>query len=112
MAVITLMANYTVLLLLNTKILYSLPSQKKTFDTKVTDPAQFSIYSPSDYVIVAEENPFHPERKIPPEKKEEPPPLPKPDPILYVTVINDSISIAYVEDLKAPRSSPDKGLLP
>lgn len=68
-------------------------------------------YIPSigkEYMIISEENLFHPERKIPVEKKVEPPP-PKPDFVLYGVLVSDSISIAYLEDLKAPRNTPGRG---
>lgn len=64
--------------------------------------------SPADFLAVSEENLFHPERKIPAEKKAEQP-LPKPDFVLYGTMITDGLSLAYMEDLKAPRSSPGRG---
>jgi hypothetical protein len=41
-------------------------------------------------------------------KKEEQP-LPKPDLVLYGTLITDTLNLAYIEDLKAPRSSPGRG---
>ncbi|MFN3480095.1 MAG: hypothetical protein ACK415_06875 [Thermodesulfovibrionales bacterium] len=64
--------------------------------------------SPADYMIIAEQNPFHPERKIPVEKKAEQP-LPKPEFVLYGTLITDDLSIAYMEDKKAPVSTPGRG---
>lgn len=64
--------------------------------------------SPADYALVAEQNLFHPERKIPVEKKAEAP-LPKPDFILYGTLITENVSIAYMEDLKAPVTTPGRG---
>jgi hypothetical protein len=109
MAVIAFMASYSILPLLNINFKYALPSQKKTFmDTEATE-TEHHIPSPSDYLIISEENLFHPERRIPPEKKEEPPPLPKPDIVLYGTLITDTTSVAYLEDLKVPRTSPGRG---
>jgi len=64
--------------------------------------------SPTDYVMVGENNLFHPERIIPAEKKEEKP-LPKPEVVLYGTMISDDLKIAYVEDMKAPHSTPGRG---
>jgi hypothetical protein len=74
-----------------------------------TEPAQ--ALSPSDYMIVAEENPFHPERKIPPDKKVEKQ-LPKPELILYGTLITGDLSVAYVDDKKAPYTTPGRGKRP
>lgn len=64
--------------------------------------------SPADYMVIAEQNLFHPERKIPVEKKAEKP-LPKPEFVLYGTLITDDLSIAYMEDKKSPVSTPGRG---
>ena len=61
-----------------------------------------------DYSLITEKNLFHPERKIPEEKK----PiveLPKPEIVLYGTLISGTDKIAYLEDLKAPRTTPGRG---
>jgi len=72
----------------------------------ITDEIAFP--SPSEYTLVGENNLFHPERIIPVEKQEEKP-LPKPDIVLYGTMIMGEVKIAYLEDLKEPRSSPGRG---
>jgi hypothetical protein len=64
--------------------------------------------SPVDYAMIGENNLFHPERRIPPEKKEEKP-LPKPELVLFGTVISDDGSFAYIEDKKSPRTTPGRG---
>jgi len=64
--------------------------------------------SPLDYVVIAEQNLFHPERKIPVEVKEAQP-LPKPDFVLYGTMISNDINIAYMEDKKSSYSTPGRG---
>ena len=69
---------------------------------------QSQIPPSSDYIIIAEQNLFHPERKIPPEKKEEQP-LPKPEIVLYGTLITDNLSLAFIEDRKSPRTTPGRG---
>jgi len=69
---------------------------------------ELSLPSNVDYMIISEENLFHPERKIPVEKKVEQP-LPKPEFVLYGTLVSENISIAYLEDLKAPRNTPGRG---
>jgi hypothetical protein len=61
--------------------------------------------------VVAEENVFHPERRIPPEKREEAQ-LPKPDLVLYGTILNGDVSVAYVEDKKSPYTTPGRGKRP
>jgi hypothetical protein len=92
----------------NVHIVYNLPSQKKSLGKEEAKEAERYIPSPSDYVLIAEENLFHPERKIPPEKKEEQP-LPVPDFVLYGTIITDDLGVAYMEDLKAPRNTAGRG---
>lgn len=61
----------------------------------------------SDFMIVAENNLFHPERRIPPEKKEEA--LPKPDLILFGTLVNGAENLAFIEDRRSPKTSPGRG---
>ena len=56
--------------------------------------------NPLEYTVIAEQNLFHPERKIPPEKKAEAP-LPKPEFVLYGTLITSDLGMAYLEDKKA-----------
>jgi len=89
---------------------YSFPSIKKSLDNqeeKLLDSRRH-ILSPSDYMLISEENLFHPERRIPPEKKVEQP-LPKPEFVLYGTLITNDTGFAYLEDAKAPRSTPGRG---
>jgi hypothetical protein len=62
----------------------------------------------ADYVIISERNLFHPERIIPVEKKAEPP-LPKPDFVLYGTLIDGETKIAFMDDLKASYTTPGRG---
>lgn len=91
-------------------VLNLLPAAKGHFrdDYKLTS-FESHLPSPADYGIVSEENLFHPERKIPPEKKEEAAPLPKPDFVLYGTLITGDVSLAYLEDLKEPRNTAGRG---
>jgi len=85
-----------------------LPSAKKQEQETVGEAQEIPIPSPAEFMSVAEQNLFHPERKIPVEKKAEQP-LPKPEFVLYGTMITNGLGLAYVEDLKAPRSSPGRG---
>ena len=64
--------------------------------------------SPLDYVVIAEQNLFHPERKIPVEVKEAQP-LPKPDFVLYGTMISSDTKLAFLEDIKAPYYTAGRG---
>jgi hypothetical protein len=81
----------------------------------VASPAKIEpatpLPNPLDYAVVAEENLFHPERRIPPEKKEEAL-VPKPELVLYGTIVNGDVSVAYVEDKKSPYTTPGRGKRP
>ncbi len=58
--------------------------------------------------MVAEQNVFHPDRKIPPENKDDKP-LAKPEIFLYGTLLTDNMRIAYIEDKKSPQTTPGRG---
>jgi len=105
---ISLFAVYSLFPLLSLKIQYALPLPQKS--TVSTEEETVSPQTPSltEYAIVSEQNLFHPERIIPVEKKAEQP-LPKPDFVLFGTLITDDLSMAYLEDLKAPHSTAGRG---
>jgi len=113
-AVLIAFASYAFLPLFGKSVKRTLPAPKRQEAVpaaKSEKPVEGKSPSPSDYFIIAEQNIFHPERKIPVEKKEAvaPPPLPKPDFVLYGTLILDDMKIAYMEDKKAPIQSPTRG---
>jgi len=64
---------------------------------------------PIDFMLIADQNLFHPERKIPVEKPQAPPPLPKPELVLYGTLINGDARLAYVDDIQRPLTTPGRG---
>ncbi len=110
-AVLVIFTNYVVLPMFNISVKFSPPVAKKTvLENAVEDikPPEEKSPFPADYMMIAEQNLFHPERKIPVEKKEAQP-LPKPDFVLYGTFISDDINIAYMEDKKSPQSTPGRG---
>ncbi|MEW6416509.1 MAG: hypothetical protein AB1480_00090 [Nitrospirota bacterium] len=107
-AVIIVLANYIILPMFSMSITYTLPAGKKIISDKDEKPAESHVLSSSDYTIIADENLFHPDRKIPVEKKAEQP-LPKPEFVLYGTLITDDIKLAYIEDQKAPYSTQGRG---
>lgn len=109
-AVLSLILNYTILPFINADIRFTLPSQKKKTANKDISPAEHTFPSLSDYLIIGNQNLFHPERHIPPEiKPEQEQQLPMPEFVAYGTVITDNVSIAYLEDQKAPRTSTGRG---
>lgn len=86
----------------------SLPPAKEesSWSGERTEPYQSSSHV--DYAVISEQNLFHPERKIPPDKQQDKA-VPKPDLFLYGTLITDDISIAFVEDKKALYSTAGRG---
>ena len=89
------------------KITRSAASNKPLPETK-GEPSHAQNIPPSDYTIIAEQNLFHPDRKIPAEKKADSP-KPQPEFVLYGTLLADDISLAYIEDRKSPQSTPGRG---
>ena len=69
-------------------------------------PADFN---PSDYAILAQENIFHPDRKIPLPSKKEEKALPRPDIVLYGTYIASDSRLAFIEEKTSPVTSPGRG---
>jgi len=59
-----------------------------------------------EYAAIAEQNLFNPERKPPAEKDQA---LARPEIVLYGTLVAGDLSIAYLEDKGAPRTSPGRG---
>lgn len=102
--------NYVLLPFFNKSMQYTLPVIKKHegLDSGSNKkPDQTKTPSPLDFMVITEQNLFHPERKIPVEVKEAQP-LPKPDFVLYGTLISDDTNIAYMEDKKSPNSTPGR----
>jgi hypothetical protein len=110
-AAITLCALYILSPLLYPQVAFTLPSPKKALESKEEKSVESPPASPLEYTIIAEKNILHPERKIPVDKPEAPP-LPKPEFVLYGTLIADDISLAYLEDLKASTTAQGKGRKP
>ena len=74
--------------------------QKEAAEQVINPPLQ-------EYAMVAEKNLFHPDRIIPSKKEEIV--IPKPEFVLYGTLITDNVSIAYMSDKKAVRATPGRG---
>jgi hypothetical protein len=99
---------YSLFPILDVRIKYALPlpGKSQVIAKETTDELQTP--SVTEYAVISEKNLFHPDRKIPVEKKVEQP-LPKPDFVLFGTLITGGTSLAYLEDLKAPRSTAGRG---
>jgi hypothetical protein len=111
MAAIMLGALYILSPLLSPQAAFTLPSPKKPLESKEEKSAESPPPSPMEYTIIAEKNILHPERKIPVDKPEAPP-LPKPEFVLYGTLIAGDDSLAYLEDQKASTAGQGKGRKP
>lgn len=105
--ILIILARYALIPVTEPKVKVIQTTQQKSI-SEDTEKKEVPSSSPADYMIIAEQNPFHPERKIPVEKKAEQP-LPKPEFVLYGTLITDDLSLAYMEDKKAPVSTPGRG---
>jgi hypothetical protein len=101
LAIVLLLAGYVLPPLLHVQVKVALPSAPKNEGKEDKKTAETQPPSPAEYSVIAEQNLFHPERKIP-EVKAQAAPLPKPDFVLYGTLITDDVSLAYLEDMKAP----------
>ena len=88
---------------------YVPPAGAKPAPEKEAGPEpQKPALSPSDYTIIGEQNLFHPLRLIPVEKPPAPP-LPVPEFVLYGTLFTGDMSVAYLEDKKAPQTTAGRG---
>jgi hypothetical protein len=105
---VVVLAYFMVIPFLNPDIRVAIPRPAKTAAPLGIQTAVMASPSPVDYALVSDQNLFHPERKIPPEKAEEKA-VPRPEVILYGTLITSDLSVAYIEDKKAPRTTPGRG---
>jgi len=87
---------------------YSLPQveQKAVEQTEKPQEKASNILA-SDYTVIGEMNLFHPERRIPVEKKGEE--IARPELILYGTMVQDNVQYAFIEDKKSPKTTPGRG---
>jgi len=85
------------------------PIIKKTVETPAAEKtAGQRIPGIMEYVIIAEQNLFHPQRIIPSEKKGNS--EPKPEIILFGTILSENSALAYIEDKKqAYTPTPGRG---
>jgi hypothetical protein len=87
---------------------YSLPQVKPRIVEEAEKPKEKSgNILPSDYTVIGDLNLFHSERRIPVDKKAEE--TPKPELILYGTMVQDNMQYAFIEDKKSPKTTPGRG---
>lgn len=85
-------------------------TKKKPADSKTASEDEKNP-SPADYMVIADENLFNPDRKIPEKKnqqKQAAKKLPKPEFVLDGTLITKDLQIAFMEDKKAPVNTPGR----
>jgi hypothetical protein len=104
LGVIIALAAYILPPLLNVNVSYPLPAPKKTVQAKEEEPPAAQPPSAMEFAVVAEQNAFSPTRKNPAEQKEEKP-LPKPEFVLYGTLVTGDTGVAFIEDLKEPHTN-------
>jgi len=101
--------NYALYPLMGKDIRIAVSGIKKSAAPAEKPPAKDSSPDTADYLSIAEKNLFHPDRVIPVEKKAEEKPLPKPDFVLYGTLIDGATRLAFMDDLKTPYTTPGRG---
>lgn len=74
---------------------------------KVTDVRKSTFGS--DFTVIAERNLFHPDRKIPEPEPEAKEPVPRPEFVLFGTMMVDNVKVAYMEDINSPQTTPGRG---
>ena len=107
-AAIITSADFYVMPVANKEAKFTVPPAKEAAPENPVKPMAEPAAPPIDYNLIAEQNLFNPERKIPVEKPQEKA-LPKPDLVLYGTLIADGLSVAYVDDKQAQISTPGRG---
>jgi hypothetical protein len=107
LVVFLVVAAFVFLSLTRTDLRYSLPQVKlKAPAENQKQVEKTASPTPADFTVIGEMNLFHPERITPIEKKAE---LPKPELILYATMVSDTAQFAFIEDKKSPKTTPGRG---
>jgi hypothetical protein len=96
------------LALIGKKVNFTIPKPKEVLTKNEEKAATESAANYSDYIVIAEKNLFHPQRRIALEIKEAEQ-MARPEIILYGTLITDEKRIAFIEDKKNPYSTPGRG---
>ncbi|MFH2047488.1 MAG: hypothetical protein ABIK92_20350 [Pseudomonadota bacterium] len=105
---IIFLVKYAVLPVLDESTKFSLPKSPDAVITEVQNPVAEQSSPLSEFIVIAEQNLFHPDRIIPVENIVSEPDSPT-EIVLYGTLITDSDSYAYVEDKKSSYTTPGRG---
>ncbi|MEJ2697487.1 MAG: hypothetical protein P8013_12670 [Candidatus Sulfobium sp.] len=97
------------------KVTYRKPVAQKTAVDQKPAAAKKGLQDeknpfPTDYMVIADQNLFHPDRKIPEQKDQtkQADALPEPDFVLDGTLITDQLKMAFMEDKKSPVNTPGR----
>lgn len=104
---IILMLYYLLFPALKTEIKFTLPAAKESHVEAIKPPSAVASPSLIDYAVIAENNLFHPQRRIPAEKTAAEA-LPKPEFVLY-GIMSGPPAVVFIEDLRAPISTTGRG---
>jgi len=74
----------------------------------VEGPPKREYPQPADYAIIAEDNLFHPDRRLVVSKGSDQP-LHKPEFVLYGTLLAGNVKVAYMEDINSPYTTQGRG---
>ncbi|MCX5806048.1 MAG: hypothetical protein NT010_08285 [Proteobacteria bacterium] len=103
---LALMAQYAILpLLKKMSTEMTMPTGKHISIGEEEKQASAQTSPFSDFMMIAEQNLFHPDRIIPSQKVS----VPLPEIVLYGVLITDTMSVAFIEDRKTARSTPGRG---
>ncbi len=91
----------------NLQIVPVISEKKESTAEPLIEEDEYQAPSMPDYLIIGEQNVFHPQRIIPAENKMEA--VPRPEIVLYGTTITSDTAFAYIEDKKNPHSSTGRG---
>ncbi|MEI6315578.1 MAG: hypothetical protein WCO89_11965, partial [Syntrophus sp. (in: bacteria)] len=105
LTILVILGYFSLVPLLYTNIEVSLPKARTTSLYKTWNIPDFKNPPFTDFAKIPDHNLFHPDRKIIADKI----PLPMPEIVLYGTLITDEVSVAYIEDKKAPQATPGRG---
>lgn len=105
--VLVVLAYFTILPIYRLGARFNIPGPKNGPAATQRDPVVVD-FVPANYAVLTQENLFHPDRKIPPAKKEVKA-LPKPEITLYGTYITSATRLAFIEEKSSPMTSPGRG---
>lgn len=101
MGILAAAASVTVVPSLDPTVRLSLPAVRAAAVSAAAQEKPPRTLVPGDYALISEQNLFHPERKVPPEKAVEKA-VARPEIFLNGTLITGEGSYAFIEDRKAP----------